>query len=100
MGWALALVPAEISPDQADAIIARGRAYGESRIVSNLHWQSHVNEGRFIDSATFARLYAEPAFRADLETAREEVESVRVKGLKLACKCEMEKEDGQSVGEP
>lgn len=48
LGWAWALILTEIAPDRADAILARGRAFGESRNVCNVHWHSDVVEGRFM----------------------------------------------------
>ena len=48
LGWAWALVLTEIAPDRADAILARGRAFGESRVICNVHWHSDVVEGRFM----------------------------------------------------
>jgi acid phosphatase (class A) len=76
-GWACALVLTEIAPDYTDAILARGRAFGQSRVVCNVHWQSDVIEGRFVGAAVVARLHAEPAFRTDIEAARIELETVR-----------------------
>ena len=87
VGWAWALILAEVAPDKADAVIARGRAFGESRMACNVHWQSDVNEGRFMAAATVARLHGEAAFRADVETARGEIAAVRKKGAKPACDC-------------
>jgi acid phosphatase (class A) len=76
-GWACALILTEIAPEYSDAILARGRAFGQSRVVCNVHWQSDVIEGRFVGAAVVARLHAEPAFRADVEAARIELETVR-----------------------
>ena len=89
-GWAWALILSEISPEQADAILARGRAFGQSRVICNVHWQSDVIEGRSLGAATVARLHAEPVFRAELESARIELASVRAKGLKPARDCKAE----------
>jgi acid phosphatase (class A) len=89
-GWAWALVLSEISPEQADAILARGRAFGESRLICNVHWQSDVVEGRFMGAGTVARLHADPAFRADLEAAKAELAAVRAKGLKPLRDCAAE----------
>ena len=33
IGWAWALTLSEISPERADSILARGRAFGESRVI-------------------------------------------------------------------
>ena len=90
IGWGFALLLTEISPDRADDLLARGRAYGESRIVVNHHWFSDVVWGRFMGAATVARLHADPTFRADLEAARAEVAAVRAKGLPPARDCEAE----------
>jgi acid phosphatase (class A) len=90
IGWAWALVLAEASPDESTAILARGRAFGESRLVCNVHWQSDVIEGRFIGAATVARLHAEPEFLADLATAKAELAAARAKRLPLQRDCRFE----------
>lgn len=87
IGWAWALILSEIAPDRTDAILARGRAFGESRIVCNVHWRSDVEEGRFMGAAAVARLHAEPAFRADLEAARTELAAVRARSLSPSRNC-------------
>ena len=76
-GWGLIL--AELIPDRAAQLVARGRAFGDSRRVCNVHWLSDVEEGRVVSTAVFARLHAEPAFRADVEAARAELEAQRSK---------------------
>jgi acid phosphatase (class A) len=90
IGWAWALALAELAPDRADAILARGRAFGQNRVICNVHWQSDVLEGIFIGSVTIARLHGDPAFRADLEAVRGELTAVRAKGLKPARDCKAE----------
>ena len=89
-GWAWALVLTELAPDQEDAILARGRAFGESRVVCNVHWQSDVNEGRVMGAATVARLHADPAFEADLAAAKKELAAVRARGLAPLRDCRAE----------
>jgi acid phosphatase (class A) len=91
-GWAWALVLAEASPEQSEAIFARGLAFGESRIVCNVHWASDVIEGRTIGAATVARLHAEPDFLADLAAARAEIAAARTKGLPPQRDCKFEAE--------
>jgi acid phosphatase (class A) len=90
VGWGWALVLSEISPEQTEAILARGRAFGESRNVCNVHWHSDVVQGRFMGAATVARLHADPAFRADLEAARAELADIRSKGLNPTRDCSAE----------
>ncbi len=90
LGWAWALILTEVAPDRANAILARGRAFGESRVVCNVHWHSDVVEGRFMGAAAVARLHADPVFRAELEAAKDEVAAVRSKGLKPSGDCDAE----------
>jgi acid phosphatase (class A) len=90
VGWAWALVLAEAAPDRATAILERGRAFGESRVVCNVHWESDVGEGRIVGAATVARLHAEPEFLRDLEAAKNELKTVREKGLAPNRDCQFE----------
>jgi acid phosphatase (class A) len=87
VGWAWALILSEIAPDQTDAILSRGKAYGESRNVCNVHWHSDVVQGRIMGAGVVARLHAEPAFRADLEAAKSELTAVRAQQVKPARDC-------------
>ena len=70
-GWGLIL--AELLPDRANQIVARGRAFGDSRRICNAHWLSDIEEGRIVASAMVARLHGDPQFRQDLEAARAEL---------------------------
>jgi acid phosphatase (class A) len=90
IGWAWALVLTEASPGQGEAILARGRAFGESRLVCNVHWDSDVIEGLFMGAATVARLHAEPEFLADLEAAKAELTAARAKNLPPQSDCKFE----------
>jgi acid phosphatase (class A) len=92
IGWAWALILSEIAPEQTDAILARGRAFGQSRVICNVHWQSDVIEGRFMGAAVVSRLHAEPGFCAAIEAAKAELAIVRAKGLKPLRDCEAEAE--------
>lgn len=89
-GWGWALILSEISPEQTDAILARGQTFGESRNACNAHWHSDVVQARLIAAGTVARLHADPAFRADLEAAKAELIAVRNKGLKPTRDCSAE----------
>ena len=80
IGWAWALILAQIAPDRQDAILARGRSFMESRVVCNVHWLSDTEAGAMMGSTIAARLQDEPEFRADLEAARSEIASARASG--------------------
>lgn len=72
LGYGWGLILAEAIPDRAAQLVARGRAFGDSRRICNVHWLSDIEEGRIVASAVVARLNAEPAFQADLAAARAE----------------------------
>ena len=90
LGWGIALILTEIAPERANELIARGLAYTESRIVANHHWYSDVVWGRFMGTATVARLHADPTFLADLEAAKAEFAAIRANGTAPTGDCEWE----------
>ena len=69
LGWAWGLILAEMAPERANALVARGQAFGQSRVICGVHWQSDVTQGRIIGAATVARLHADPVFRAQVDAA-------------------------------
>lgn len=90
IGWAWALVLAEITPDRADVILQRGRAFSQSRAICGAHWQSDVEAGRLIGSATVARLHSDPVFEAQLDAARREIAAARTRGMTPVGDCAAE----------
>jgi acid phosphatase (class A) len=73
LGWAWALILSELVPQRANAILARGRAYGESRIICNVHWYSDVVAGRMMGAAAVALMHNNPEFIADMKAAKAEL---------------------------
>ena len=67
---------------------ARGRAFGDSRRICNVHWLSDIEEGRVVASAVVARMNAEPAFQADLAAARAEVAALKDRNPGTTCDAE------------
>jgi acid phosphatase (class A) len=90
IGWGFALILSEISPDRSDELLARGRAFGESRTIVNHHWYCDVVWGRFMGAGTVARLHADPTFRADMDAARAEFAAVSAKGIQPTRDCKAE----------
>jgi acid phosphatase (class A) len=76
IGWAWALVLAELEPSFADSLFLRGREFGDSRVVCGLHWPSDVESGRLIGAAAVARLHADGTFMTQLQAARAELNAV------------------------
>ncbi len=76
-GWLYALLLAETAPEHAAAIMARGRAYGESRVVCGVHYLSDIEGGRTLATALVAALNGNAEFDADVAAARSELASLR-----------------------
>ncbi|WP_312683524.1 acid phosphatase [Stenotrophomonas chelatiphaga] len=89
-GWAWALILAEVAPERADAIFARGRNYAESRLVCNMHWHSDIVQARFLGAALVARLHDNPEFQADLLAAEREIAAARATGRSSSRDCAAE----------
>jgi acid phosphatase (class A) len=68
--WAMGLILAEMAPDHAADILARARAFGESRVVCGVHTVSDIEAGRANGAALVAVLHSNPQFRSDLEAAK------------------------------
>lgn len=90
IGMAWALILAELSPERTAEILARGQAFGLSRVVCNAHWYSDVIQGRNIAPATVAKLHASPAFLSDFRAAKAELAAVRRKDRKPLRACRSE----------
>lgn len=90
IGWTWALLLTELMPRNADAVLARGRAFGENRLVCNAHWQSDVLAGRTVAAATVALLHADADFNRDMALARAELHMMQASGATPAG-CDAEK---------
>lgn len=79
-GWTVGLILAELAPDRATPILARARAFGESRLVCGVHNLSAVEAGRTNASILVSALHGSEAFRKDMEAARKEIAAARKSG--------------------
>ena len=77
IGWAWALILVEVFPEKTDAILERGKQFGISRNVCNVHWNSDVVAGRMMGAAAVARLHANDVFQADMRAAKAELNALR-----------------------
>ncbi|MDO9476926.1 MAG: phosphatase PAP2 family protein [Pseudohongiella sp.] len=90
IGWAWALILSEIAPDRSNELQARGLAFGDSRMVCNVHWPMDVIQGQNIGAATVAVLQSDALFRSDLAGAKAEVAAIRAIGLPPSRDCAVE----------
>lgn len=72
-GWLWGSILAEIAPEFADELIARGIAFGDSRVVCGFHYPSDVAAARLAAAALLDRLHGDPVFLRDLAAAKKEV---------------------------
>ena len=79
IGWASALVLAEINPARQQQIFERGFEMGQSRVICGYHWQSDVDAARVVASGVVATLHSKPAFIAQLEKAKAEFKALQQK---------------------
>ena len=82
LGWGWGLILAGLAPDKANALLQRGHAFGDSRMVCGVHWQSDLEAGRVVGAAAVARLQADPVFQAQAQLAKAEFDAARAKSLK------------------
>ena len=87
LGWAAGLILISLSPERNDALLQRAYAYGQSRQVCGVHWQSDVDAGRLIGAATVARLQANPVFSAQAQLAAQEIKAARQQNMKPQPDC-------------
>ncbi len=80
IGWATALVLAEINVDRQNEILKRGYEIGESRVITGYHYQSDVDNGRIVASGVVARLHADEGFQKQLEKAKKEFAKLKKEG--------------------
>ncbi|WP_372013860.1 acid phosphatase [Pseudoxanthomonas sp. 10H] len=90
IGWTQALVLAQVDPARADALFQRGRAFGESRLVCNAHWQSDVLQGRVVAAATYALLQSDATYRQDVQLAAADLARARAAGKRPGRDCAAE----------
>lgn len=90
IGWGWALILSELDPQRAAEILARGRAFGESRNVCNVHWHSDVVAGRMVAGGAVATLHANPQFLEAMAAAKSEIADVRARELPVGVDCEAE----------
>jgi acid phosphatase (class A) len=86
-GWTWALALADVAPERASQIMARGRAYGESRIICGAHNASAVDAGRLSATVTMTAVRATASYRRDLLAAQAEFKRLK-KSSPAACEAE------------
>ncbi len=100
LGWAWALVLAELMPERANALFQRAFDYGRSRVICGAHWQSDIDAGRLMGAASVAVLHTDPAFRAQMELAGAEIAAMQRQTLSPPKSCELENQVSRDPARP
>ncbi|NBW07724.1 MAG: phosphatase PAP2 family protein [Caulobacteraceae bacterium] len=74
-GMHVAMILAELAPQRADALYARGREYAESRYICGSHSYSATEAGLLSGAVIYGAEQASETFRRDMEAARAEVQA-------------------------
>jgi len=90
LGYVWGEVLAQVLPDRAPALRARGYEFGQSRVICRVHRQSDVDAGRMVGQAVMPRLQLDPEFQADLAAARIEAQQARKRPVAPARDCNAE----------
>jgi acid phosphatase (class A) len=72
-GFLTGIVLAAMVPEKAVALYARGREFGDDRVILGVHFPSDVEAGRFAATALAAALMQDPAFLREFAEAKSEL---------------------------
>lgn len=83
-GMHIAMILAELAPQRADALYARGREFAESRFVCGSHSYSAAEAGILSGAVIYGAEQRSETFRRDMEAARAEVQAALAKAARGA----------------
>jgi acid phosphatase (class A) len=72
-GYLTAIILADMLPERAAAIYARGRELGDERVILGVHFPSDIEAGRFAATALAAALMQDAAFIKEFAAAQAEL---------------------------
>lgn len=72
-GYLNMMILANMVPEKADALFARGREYGTSRVLAGVHYPTDTEAGRLAATAIAAQLFHNGRFLRDYEDAKAEL---------------------------
>jgi acid phosphatase (class A) len=92
LSWETGLILAELVPEAAIDVLARARAFGQSRVVCGVHNASAVEAGWMTATSVFAMQESSPEFHRDFDAARTELAELRARSKSKPSACEAEAE--------
>ena len=79
-GWETGLVLSQLAPERTTQILARARAFGQSRVVCGVHNLSAVEAGWMTATAVFTAQLGSEEFQAAVKAAKAELATLRNAG--------------------
>jgi acid phosphatase (class A) len=76
VGYLTAIMLANMVPEKAAALFARGREAGYNRLVLGVHYPTDVEAGRLLATAIATSLFQNPIFLKDFTEAKAELREV------------------------
>jgi acid phosphatase (class A) len=73
VGYLTAILLADMVPEKAAALYARGREFGDDRVILSIHFPSDVEAGRFAATAIANALLQDAAFMKEFSEAKPEL---------------------------
>jgi acid phosphatase (class A) len=92
LSWETGLIFAELVPEAASDVLARARAFGQSRIVCGVHNTSAVEAGWMTAASVFAMEANSAEFLKDFAAARTELTALRAHAESKPAGCDAEAE--------
>lgn len=77
--WMYAFVLADVAPECADALNKCAEEYCTARVIMGRHWQSDIDAGKMLSAKVYEKLKESPAYKEQLELAREQYETIKKK---------------------
>lgn len=77
IGWGLALLLSEISPEHQNSILEKGFEYGHTGVVEGDYYASDALAGRIMASFLYTQAHNNPDFRRLLEKAKAEYSKIK-----------------------
>jgi acid phosphatase (class A) len=90
LSWETGLILGELVPEARGDLLARARAFGQSRIVCGVHNESAVEAGWMTATSVFAMQASSPEFKRDIDAARMELAALRAGAKQKPAGCEAE----------
>jgi acid phosphatase (class A) len=72
-GYMAAILLAQMVPEKSAEIFARGREYGQNRVVDGVHYPTDIEAGRIDGTLIAESLMQSPKFQSDFAAAKTEV---------------------------